>query len=151
MVERPVGPERVSLGTNFINVRLVISQEDYKVERILELLLSSWNNGIRAFLPLAAAKLIGNIVNAAQHANWLRWSLHHNIHEIKSLLQKIHHHLAKNQDIQNLLVERDKGWLDLHTKKMQSASSITFLSQARSEKKKSMRLSLTISERKSNS
>ena len=72
MAERPVGPERVSFGTNFINVRLVIAQEDYKVERILELLLSSWNRGIKAFLPLTAAKIIGNIVNIAQHANWLR-------------------------------------------------------------------------------
>lgn len=35
MAEKPVGPERVSLGTNFINIILVIAQEDYKIERIL--------------------------------------------------------------------------------------------------------------------
>ena len=117
MGERPVGPYRVSLGTDFINTRLSIGQQDHKVERLKELIESSWNKGIKRFLPIAAAKLIGNVINAAQHANWLRWSLHHIIHEMKTLLRKIHYRLARSKHFQSLLGEKDEGWLDPNTKK----------------------------------
>ena len=72
MGERPVAPLRVSLGTNFINTRLTIGQQDHKVERLQVLIENSWNKGIKRFLPISAAKLVGNVIDAAKKANWLR-------------------------------------------------------------------------------
>ena len=48
MEDRPVGPERVSLGIKFINPTLEITVEDYKVEQLLEILNTEWGKGEKA-------------------------------------------------------------------------------------------------------
>ena len=66
MVDRPVGPMRVSLGIKFKTPRLVISIEDYKVQRFLERLQSTWAEKRKAFTAIDAAILIVNAVACTQ-------------------------------------------------------------------------------------
>ena len=112
MVDRPVGPMRVSLGIKFKTPRLVISIEDYKVQRFLELLQSTWAEKRKSFTAIDAAILKGNAVACTQVCPWLRWSLHHLVEALKSLLQRNAKRLQHSADFQQLLAEDDEGWLD---------------------------------------
>ena len=64
MTERPVAPTRVSLGIRFKNVRLILTTEDYKVLRLINIIDTQWNFGIKRFKLLTAAKLIRNVIAA---------------------------------------------------------------------------------------
>ena len=116
MVDRPVGPSRVSLGIKFKTNRLVLSIEDYKVERVLEILRTTWSKNRKAFTAIQAAVLIGNIVACTQVCPWLRWSLHHLVEALKNLLRANSKRLQRSPDFQQILAEDDEGWLDPPTK-----------------------------------
>ena len=49
MVDRAVGPVRLSLGVEFLNKDLGMTIDDYKVERLLYLLNTKWSRGRRCF------------------------------------------------------------------------------------------------------
>ena len=53
MADRAVGPIRDSLGVKFLNRNLEITVENYKVERLLELLNSAWLGNINSFQGMA--------------------------------------------------------------------------------------------------
>ena len=72
MEERPIGIEGVSLGTRFRSNLLCIEAADHKVERLLNMITTSWNKGIIRFLSITAAKLQGNIIYTTQHNMALR-------------------------------------------------------------------------------
>ena len=47
MVERPVGPKRVSIGIKFKNIRCVISITDYKIKRLLLIIEEQQNHKVK--------------------------------------------------------------------------------------------------------
>ena len=51
--------------------------EDYKVERLLELLNTAWGGDVKDFIALQATVLIGSIYTVALTCAWLNWSCHH--------------------------------------------------------------------------
>jgi hypothetical protein len=112
MEERPIGIERVSLGTRFRPNILCIEAEDHKVERLLNMITTSWNKGINRFLPITAAKLQGNVIYATQHNMALRWSMHHIVEEMRKTLAIVRIRLARSKHFQKLLGEADEVWLD---------------------------------------
>ena len=112
MEERPIGIERVSLGTRFRSNLLCIEAEDHKVERLLNMIITSWNKGINRFLPITAAKLQGNVIYATQHNMALRWSMHHIVEEMRKTLAIARIRLARSKHFQKLLGEADEAWLD---------------------------------------
>ena len=67
MVDRSVGPMRVSLGIKFATPRLVISIEDYKVQRFLKILQSTWAEKRKSFTAIDAA--ISHETFASLYAN----------------------------------------------------------------------------------
>lgn len=84
MVDHKIGPKRVNLGI-FINTKdLTVLLKDYKVERLKHLLNNMWALSRNKF----TARLIGNIFACAQVYQWLQWSIHHLVEELKRLLQK---------------------------------------------------------------
>ena len=86
IVDRAVGPDRLSLGVEFLNRNLEMTVNNYKVECLLELLNIEWSSGRKSFTVLAAAVLIGNVYTATLTCTWLRWTLHQLIAAMKVLI-----------------------------------------------------------------
>ena len=117
MADRAVGPIRDSLGVQFLNRHLEITVEDYKVERLLELLNSAWLGDIKGFTALQAAVLIGNIYAVTLTCAWLNWSCHHLIGAMKRQIRKNYESIQQRRpvhtkDFAELFAEEDEQWLD---------------------------------------
>ena len=117
MADRAVGPIRDSLGVQFLNRKLEITVEDYKVEWLLELLNSAWLGNIKGSTALVAAVLIGNIYAVTLTCAWLNWSCHHLIGAMKRQIRKNYESLRRQRpvhtkDIEKLFAEIDKQCLD---------------------------------------
>ena len=116
MVDRAVGPDRLSLGVEFLNYNLEMTIDDYKVERLLELLNTEWSSGRKSFTVLAAAVLIGNVYAATLMYTWLCWTLHQLITAIKVLIRANYYQLAQTKHFDKLHAESTEQWLNPPTK-----------------------------------
>ena len=122
MADRAVGPIRDSLGVQSLNRKLEITVEDYKVERLLELLNSAWLSNIKGFTALAAAVLIGNIYTVTLTCAWLNWSCYHLIGTMKRQIRKNNESLRRQcpintKEFDKLFTETDEQWLDIPSKR----------------------------------
>ena len=111
-----MGPDRLSLGVEFLNRNLEMTVDNYKVARLLELLNTEWSSGCKCFTALAAAVLISNVYAATLTCTWLRWTLHQLIAAMKVLIRKNYHRLARTRHFDKLHAERDELWLDPKSK-----------------------------------
>ena len=66
----------------------------------------------KVFTAIDATRLIGNVLACTQVCQWLRWSLHHLVAELKQLLCRNMARLAKSKHFQELLAEIDERWMD---------------------------------------
>ena len=113
MADCAVGPIRDSLGVQFLNRNSEMTVENYKVERLLELLNSAWLGDIKCFTALVAAVLIGNMYAVTQTCAWLNWSCHHKIGAMKQQIRKnyellMRRHPVHTKDFGELFAEIDK-------------------------------------------
>ena len=112
IVDRAVGPVRLSLGVEFLNKGLGMTVDDYKVEHLLCLLNTEWSRGRKCFQALPAAVLIGNVYAAILTCVWLRWSLHQLIETLKDLIRRNYHRLARTSHFKELFAKKDEQWLN---------------------------------------
>ena len=115
-LDKAVGPERLSLGVEFLNRNLEMTVANYKMAHLLELLNTEWNIGLKCFTAIIAAILIGNMYAATITCSWIRWLLHHLIHAIKTLIYSNYHRQVRTCHFNEHFEERDKQWLDRKTK-----------------------------------
>ena len=71
MVDRAVGPERLSLGVEFLNYNLEMTVVDYKISRLLELLNTEWSTGCKGCTAITDTVLIGKMYAATIICTWL--------------------------------------------------------------------------------
>ena len=116
MADRAVGLDRLSLGVEFLNCHLEMTVDDYKVERLLELLNTEWSAERKSFTVLTAAVHIRDVYAATLTCTWLRWSLHQLIGATKVLIRANYHQLAQTRHFDDLHTECNKQWLDPPTK-----------------------------------
>ena len=116
MADRVVGPDRLSLGVEFLNCHLEMTVDDYKVKRLLGLLNTEWSSGRKSFTALAVAVLIGNVYAATLTYTWLRWTLHQLIAAMKVLIKTNYYRLTRTKHFDKLYTGQDEEWLDTPTK-----------------------------------
>ena len=112
MADRAVGPDRLSLGVEFLYHNLEMTVDNYKVAQLLELLNTEWSSGRKYFTALAAAVLTNNVYTATLTYTWLRWTLHQLIAAMKVLIRTNYYRLARTKYYDKLHAERDELWLD---------------------------------------
>ena len=72
MEERPVGPVRMSLGIVFNTRNLTVGIEDHKVQKLLDLIKSTWNRNRKMFTVQEAAALVGLVISDAWVCMWIK-------------------------------------------------------------------------------
>ena len=68
--DRKIGTKRVNLGIKFVTKHLLITIEDYKIERLKFILKETWCSR-KSFTAIDAARLIGNVLACLQVCQWL--------------------------------------------------------------------------------
>ena len=90
---------------------LLITIEDYKIHRLRFILNEVWKSR-QSFTAINAARLMGNVLAYSQVCQWLRWSMHHLVEELKNLIRRNAKRLQRSKDFQEILGEDDERWLD---------------------------------------
>ena len=103
MIGRAVGYICLSLGKEFLNQELGMTVDNYKIEHLLELLITDWSKGRRSFQVLAAAAvLIGNVYAVILSYTWLQWSLRQLIEAMEELTKRNYHRLVRTTHFEEL-------------------------------------------------
>ena len=112
MVDRAICIKRVALGILFLTKTLELTIEDYKVQRLLDIIQDVWALKRKSFTAIDAARLIGNVISCVQVCPWMQWCLHHLMEELKNLLRTNAKRLQRKHHFKELLQEKDEKWLD---------------------------------------
>lgn len=131
MVEGFIGPQRTNLGVEIDTDWMHISPPDHKLERLLVALCTTWGDMRKTFLPIDAARLLGNLWDLIIVAPWLRVATFHLLDAFREALRKNAARVAHSAHFQALFQQKEREWLTCDDKALGSVFKSIPSEQAR--------------------